>query len=150
MPAITAAQLETRINASIQQFGASASVPPESVEVPMGIGGLVSDTVAAEFFQSYQSALPQTALVYELTTPEEAGVSYRRRLPWPQWIPIITLLALGFFTTSRKFIDRRSSETNRVEEDQTSSSETAASESNGDRQDSADVELPSNRGDSDE
>ncbi len=150
MTAITAAQLETRINSSLQQFGGLDVSNPTSGEGTRGIAGPVSDPLADVYLRAYQSNLPHMVKAYELENPNEAGVIYRRRIPWPQWIPITALLALGFVATSRKIVNRQSAGHNRFAKERPSSPEAAMAGAEDIQQDSANGELPSDGGDSNE
>lgn len=147
MTAITAAQLETRLNSSLQQFGSLDASTPTSGEGAGANAEPVSDPLADVYLRSYQSSLPRMVKAYELETAAEAGVIYRRRIPWPQWIPITALLVLGFVATSRKIVSRQSAEHGHFREEPSSSSEAAVSGADDSWQNSANADLPSDRGD---
>ena len=149
MSVMTSAQFETRIQSSVQQFGTLTGPSPSSAEAAASNIGSVIEPTAADFLQTYQPTLRRTVMACAMEAPETAGVACRRRIPWPQWIPITALLSLGVVTTSRRLRAGRAPHDSTSVAEHPSGVTASKSATEADLRDSADAELPSDRGDSD-
>jgi len=100
---ITAAQLGSGIRTAFPQTDTDPKIgSPESIndESP-------GDQPVTVFVETYLAPSFGTAILFRLEAADEAGVRYRRRMFWPQWIPLLALCLLGVVTSGRQLTKRR-------------------------------------------